>query len=244
MTGLRNKVAIITGGGRGIGRATALAMARDGARVALTARTATEIEAVAGMIVESGGQAVAIRADLTVEDDVKRVVKEAEAALGPTDILINNAAILKLSNIGDMPTSLWDETMSTNLRSVFLACREVLPGMMQRGSGRIINVGSMAGRRGYVEQGAYCASKHGLIGLSKVLALETQEYGIRVHVLAPGGVMTGLSKELRDSRGNVAEGTWMTPEEVAQAVLYLCTQDGAAVTDELVLRRFESEPWR
>jgi NAD(P)-dependent dehydrogenase (short-subunit alcohol dehydrogenase family) len=83
-----------------------------------------------------------------------------------------------------------------------------------------------------------------LIGLSKVLALETQAYGIRVHVIAPGGVLTGLSKELRDSRGGVNESEWMTPEEVARAILYLCTQHGAALTDELVLRRYESEPWR
>jgi 3-oxoacyl-[acyl-carrier protein] reductase len=244
MQELRDKAAIITGGGRGVGRATALALAREGARIAVAARTASEIEAVAREVSAAGGTAVAIRSDLAVEDDIKRLVQEAEAALGPTDILVNNAGILKLAPIAQTSAELWDEMLSVNLRAVFLACREVLPGMKERRSGRIVNVGSMAGRRGYVEQGAYCAAKHGLIGLSKVLALETQAYGIRVHVIAPGGVLTGLSKELRDSRGGVNESEWMTPEEVARAILYLCTQHGAALTDELVLRRYESEPWR
>ena len=244
MQELRDKVAIITGGSRGVGRATALALAREGARIAVAARTASEIEAVAREVSAAGGTAVAIRSDLAVEDDIKRLVQEAEAALGPTDILVNNAGILKLAPIAQTSAELWDEMLSVNLRAVFLACREVLPGMKERRSGRIVNVGSMAGRRGYVEQGAYCATKHGLIGLSKVLALETQAYGIRVHVIAPGGVLTGLSKELRESRGGVNESEWMTPEEVARAILYLCTQDGAALTDELVLRRYESEPWR
>ena len=244
MQELRDKAAIITGGGRGVGRATALALAREGARIAVAARTASEIEAVAREVSAAGGTAVASRTDLAAEDDIRRLVREAEAALGPTDILVNNAGILKLAPIAQTSAELWDEMLSVNLRAVFLACREVLPGMKERRSGRIVNVGSMAGRRGYVEQGAYCAAKHGLIGLSKVLALETQAYGIRVHVIAPGGVLTGLSKELRESRGGVNESEWMTPEEVARAILYLCTQDGAALTDELVLRRYESEPWR
>ena len=244
MQELRDKAAIITGGGRGVGRATALALAREGARIAVAARTASEIEAVAREVSAAGGTAVAIRTDLAAEDDIRRLVREAEAALGPTDILVNNAGILKLAPIAQTSAELWDEMLSVNLRAVFLACREVLPGMKERRSGRIVNVGSMAGRRGYVEQGAYCAAKHGLIGLSKVLALETQAYGIRVHVIAPGGVLTGLSKELRESRGGVIESEWMTPEEVARAILYLCTQHGAALTDELVLRRYESEPWR
>lgn len=241
---LTDKVAIITGGGRGIGRETAFSLAREGAKVALAARTVAEIKDTAGQITDAGGTAIAIRTDLTVEDDIKRLVKEAEAALGPTDILINNAGLLKLCHIKDMSAAFWDEMVRVNLRAVFIACREVLPGMIARGSGRIINVGSTAGRRGYEEQSAYCACKHGMIGFSKVLAIETQEFGIRVHVLSPGGVVTELSRQLRESRGGVNDSEWMTSEEVARAVLYLCTQDGAAMTDELVLRRCASDPWR
>ena len=145
----------------------------------------------------------------------------------------------------DTSTEVWDDLMDTNIRGVFLTCREVLPGMMERKSGRIINVGSTAGRRGYVEQGAYCASKHALVGLSKVLAIETRSYGIRVQMLSPGGVLTGLSSELRADRGESEDSPeWMTTEEIARAAMYLATQDGAAFTDELILRRYASEPWR
>lgn len=244
MLSVKDKVTIVTGGGRGIGRATAVLFAREGAKVVVTARTSDEIEEVAREIEGFGGTAVAIQTDITVEDDVKRLIKETESALGAVDILINNAGMLKLAPIVETTTDMWDEILSVNLRAVLIACREVLPGMMARRSGRIINVGSMAGRRGYAEQGAYCASKHGLVGLSKVIALETQKYGIRVHVLAPGGVLTELSKDLRESRGDAKDKDWMSAEEVAQAALYLCTQYGPAMTDELVLRRYESEPWR
>lgn len=244
MLQLDEKVMIITGAGRGIGRTIAVAAALEGTKVALAARTQDEIDAVASEIRSNGGTAVAIKTDITREDDIRSLVRETESTLGPVDILINNAAILKLAPIAEMSTETWDEMLSVNLRSVFIACREVLPGMMARKSGRIINIGSMAGRRGYAEQGAYCASKHALIGLSKVLAIEAQKHGIRVHVLAPGGVLTELSRGLRESRGGVAEDEWMTTEEVARAAIYLCTQNGAAFTDELALRRFESEPWR
>lgn len=244
MLSVRDKVAIITGSGRGIGRAIALLFAREGIKVVVTARTVDEIEEVAKEITGFGGSAVAIRADLNNTDDIKRLIKETESTFGPIDILINNAGVLRLATITETPVEMWDEVLSVNLRAVFLTCKEVLPGMIERRSGRIINVGSMAGRRGYVEQGAYCASKHGLIGLSKVMAFETQKYGIRVHVLAPGGVLTELSRELRKSRGKVDDTAWMSPEEVAQAALYLCSQNGPGITDELVLRRYESDPWR
>jgi 3-oxoacyl-[acyl-carrier protein] reductase len=219
-------------------------MAAAGAWVAVTSRTCKEIDQVAKQISDSGGKAVAVQADLKSENDIKRLVTETESTLGPIDILINNAGALKLAPITDTSTEMWDELLSVNLRAVFLTCREVLPGMIKRRTGRIINVGSMAGRRGYEEQGAYCASKHGLIGLSKAMAIETQKYGIRVHVLAPGGVMTELSRNLRESRGGADETKWMSPEEVATAILYLCAQTGPAITDELTLRRYESEPWR
>ncbi|MBI2843443.1 MAG: SDR family oxidoreductase [Armatimonadetes bacterium] len=244
MQELKGKVAIVTGGGRGVGRQIAVALAQEGARVAVAARTVMQIESVAQEIRAAGGTAAAVRADLAIEADIKKLIRQTEAELGPTDILINNAGILRLSPIETMSAQFWDDIVSVNLRAVFIACREVLPGMKERRFGRIINIGSLAGRRGYEEQGAYCASKHGLVGFSKVLAIETQPYGIRVHVLAPGGVLTELSKELRQSRRGVVESEWMTPEEVAKAALYLCTQDGAAMTDELVLRRYQSEPWR
>ena len=245
MGALDGQVAFITGASRGIGREMVLALSREGARVAAAARSAGRIGELCAQIESKGGTALPVAMDLRREESVKAAVAKAQSELGPIDILINNAAIIALVKIDDTSTQTWDDLMSTNVRGAFLTCREVLPQMKARGSGRIINVGSTAGRRGYAEQGAYCASKHALAGLSKVLSIETQEYGIRVHMLSPGGVLTGLSHELRASRGEREDSPeWMTPEEIARAALYLCTQNGAAMTDELILRRYASEPWR
>lgn len=242
---LDGKTAFITGAGRGIGKAIAEVFVREGAAVALAARTETEINTLRDQIINTGGKAIAVIMDLTSEESIKQAIAKAQSDLGPIDLLLNNAGIIALDKIAHASTETWDDIMSTNVRGVFLTCREVLPQMMERKSGRIINVGSMAGRRGYAEQGAYCASKHALVGLSKVLAIETQAYGIRVQMLSPGGVLTGLSSDLRSSRGEPEDSPeWMTSEEVAQGALYLCTQNSAAFTDELVLRRFASEPWR
>lgn len=242
---LNGQVALVTGASRGIGRAIALAFAREGAKVAAAARNESELRQLSDEINGMGGTAVPVCLDLRSEESIKNAVREVTSTLGPIDILVNNAGVMSLKKIVDTPTEVWDEIMSTNVRGVFLMCREVLPSMIQRKKGRIINIGSLAGRRGYDEQGAYCASKHALVGFSKVLAIETQKFGIRVHVLSPGGVLTDLSRDLRASRGEPEDSPeWMTPEEVAKAALYLCTQDGAAMTDELCLRRFASEPWR
>ncbi len=245
MRSLDGQVAFITGASRGIGRAIAEAFAREGAAVAAAARSEGDIRDLCDGINSPGGRAISVQMDLRSEESVKQAIAGARAELGPIDILVNNAGIIALHKIADTPTDVWDDVMDTNARGAFLTCREVLPGMIERKRGRIINIGSTAGRRGYDEQGAYCASKHALAGLSKVLAIETQKYGIRVHMLSPGGVLTGLSSKLRASRGESGDSPeWMTADEIARASLYLCTQDGAAMTDELVLRRFASEPWR
>ena len=242
---LNGQVAFITGAGRGIGRAISLAFAAEGAVIAAAARNESEINTVCDEIKSRGGKALPVVMDLRSEESIKEAVREVNANLGQIDILVNNAAIIALKKIQEMPTDIWDDVMSTNIRGVFITCREVLSQMIERKSGRIINIGSTAGRRGYAQQGAYCASKHALAGLSKVLAIESQSYGIRVHMLSPGGVLTGLSSDLRASRGEPEDSAeWMTAEEIARAALYLCSQDGAAFTDELILRRYASEPWR
>lgn len=245
MRQLEGQVALITGASKGIGREIAMAFAGEGAKIAAAARSLPLLEELCEEIRAAGGTAIAIEMDLTSEESIKKAVVETQSKLGAIDILVNNAAIITLNKIIDTPTYVWDDVMSINVRGLFITCREVLPQMMERKSGKIINIGSMAGRRGYPEQGAYCTSKHALVGLSKVIALETAKHGIRVHMLSPGGVLTGLSSELRASRGeSEVSPDWMTAEEVAKAALYLATQNGAAMTDELVLRRFASEPWR
>lgn len=241
---LADQVAVITGGGRGVGRAIALAFAAEGAKVVVWARTKTEVKSVADEVTASGGVAMHGVVDITDEEQVAQATKRAEAEFGRIDILVNNAAELELGSIVDTTPEAWRRLININLTGPYMCSRAVMPGMMRRRHGRIINIGSLAGRRGYEEQGAYCASKHGLVGLSKVLAIEAQPYGIRVNMVSPGGVMTDLSRELRESRGAVNASEWMTVEEVAEAVAYIARQDGAASTDELVLRRYASEPWR
>lgn len=242
---LDGQTALVTGASRGIGRAIVEAFAREGALVAAAARSEDQLAKLCERVGSAGGRAVPIAMDLRSEDSIKSATARARAELGRMDVLVNNAGVLELHSIAETPTEVWDEIMSVNVRGVFLACREVLPEMIARRSGRIINVGSSAGRRGYVEQGAYCTSKHALAGLTKVLTLEAQPHGVRVNMLSPGGVLTSLSSDLRASRGEPEDSPeWMTAEEVAQGAVYLCTQTGAATTDELILRRYEAESWR
>lgn len=242
--GLEGKVVAITGAGRGIGRATARRFAEEGAKLALLARTTAEIDEVAVGINASGGTALAIPMSVDDEQSVKDAFARMESELGPIDILVNNAGAILLRPISDTTVEEWNEVMNTNLLGAFLCSRAALASMIERRTGRIINIGSLAGRRGYAEQGAYCASKHGLYGLTKVLAIEAHPYGIRVNMVSPGGVLTGMTEDLRASRGGGQDSEWMTPDEVADGIHYIATQDGPAATDELVLRRYASEPWR
>lgn len=239
---LTGKVALVTGGGRGIGRAAATALAQKNASVAVLSRTPGQIEEVAQAIQVTGQRAIAVVCDVTDENQVKAAFAEAEERLGPVDIVVNNAGVLKLRPLAETELAEWEETIRVNLTGAFLVARQALRAMQGRG-GSIINVGSLAGRRGYEAQGAYAASKHGLAGLTKVLALEGQAHNIRVNLVSPGGVLTDLSSELRSSR-SADPSQWMTPEEVADAIVFCATQSGVAITDEIVLRRFQSEPWR
>ena len=242
---LDGQVVLVTGAGKGIGKAIVELFAAEGARIAACGRNMDALEAVCDSVAQTGATAVPVSLDLKDEASIEACVAETVAKLGPIDILINNAGVIALSKIDDTSAQVWDDVMSTNVRGPFLMCKAVIPSMIERKTGRIINVGSMAGRRGYPEQGAYCASKHALVGLSKVLALETQKHGIKVNMLSPGGVLTELSRDLRQFRNEPEDSPeWMTAQECAEGALYLCTQTGAAFTDELVLRRFASEPWR
>jgi len=234
------KVALITGGGRGIGKAIALALAAEGVNVAVAARTSSELEEVAAHAQRLGVNALPIQADVTRPDEVQRMVSVAESALGPVDLFVNNAGYLSLAPVLETSEQEWDKMMAVNLKAAFLCCKTVLARMASRKRGRIIIISSLAGKKPYPHQSAYCASKHGLEGFAKVLALEAKQYGVRVQVVSPGGVHTKLTRE---ARHDVDFSQWMSPEEVARAVLYLCSQDGVATSDEIVLRRWESPPW-
>ena len=238
---LQGKAAIITGGGRGIGEAIAKAFAGEGAKVCVAARTGEQIERVADGIQAAGGAAAAVRCDVTQEDDVARMVAEAEAALGPIDILVNNAGAAIFRPLEETALDDWNRLFAVNATGVFLCSKAVMSGMKQRRKGHIIVVASTAGRKGYKEQSAYCAAKHAAMGLCKVLALELQPYNVRVSTICPGGVNTEL---VRRGRDDVDVSKYMRPEEIAQAAVFLACQEGIAQIDELCVRRVEATPWQ
>ncbi|NLB97648.1 MAG: SDR family oxidoreductase [Armatimonadetes bacterium] len=235
---LEGKSALVTGGGRGIGRATALALARQGCAVAVCARTREEVEETARQVRGAGGKALAFTADVSLEADAERVVAETISQFGGLDILINNAGVFVLASVLETPVEEWDRLMAVNARGAFLFSRAALRHMRERRAGAIINISSTAGKRAYPEQSAYVASKHALLGFTKALALEAQPYGIRVHAVCPGVVATQMSAVTHADRPDRME-----PEDVAQAVVYLLSLSPQAAVDELVLRRNGAVPW-
>lgn len=236
---LEGKNAIITGAGRGIGRAIAEAFAAQGCNIAALARSENEIEETAALVRALGVRAVAVKCDVTQAGSVAAAFAAAESFLGPVDILVNNAGMARFKPFASLTMGDWNETLASNLTSVFLCTQRVLPGMMARRAGRIINISSVSGLKPIAEQSAYCAAKHAVNGLTKTLALELSEFGIGVHAICPGGVVTRLAEEAMPGRDKAG---WMLPEDVAHAALFLASQSPRAATDIVHLRRFDSAP--
>lgn len=236
---LQGKTAFITGAGRGIGHGIALAFAREGCDVAVLARTRSEVERTAGEVRALGRAAPALVGDVADRDAVQRSVDAALEMFGWIDILVNNAGYACFKPFMELSAEDWQRTLDVNLTGPVHCIRAVLPSMIARRSGRIINISSVAGLKPIADQSAYCASKYGLIGLTKVLALELRPYGIGVHAICPGGVDTQLSRENMPDRDKT---NWLMPEDVAHAALYLATLSPCAATDEILVRRFDSVP--
>ncbi len=229
---LKAQGAIVTGAGRGIGRAVALTFAREGARVALAARTASELEAVARQIVTSGGRALAVPTDVTQEASVSALVEKALAEFGRVEILVTAAGVATFGPLADTKTEDWDRMLAVNLKGVFLACRAVLPVMMRQGRGTIINIVSVAAKRAIPGGAAYAASKRGVLGLTRVLAEEMRPHGVRVGALCPGAVDTGLWDSVPDPP---ERGRMLKPDDVAQAALLMATLPPGASLEDLTL---------
>lgn len=231
-----DKAVLVTGGNSGIGRATAIAFAREGATVAVLGRREDSCDAVVRAIVETGGRAIAIPADMTVELDVERAIARVVDELGGLDVAFNNAGSWTPAPFDDVSTDLWRRELDVNLTSVYYSLKYELPVMKPRGGGIIINNASVLGLVG-VGGGlaAYAAAKHGVIGLTKSVALEYAQSGVRINAIAPAGVDTphyqatfGAAPESAEGFRNAHPvGRLATSEEVAALVLFLASDHAA-----------------
>ena len=239
---LAGKVAIITGAGSGIGRAMALLFAREGATVVAAGRTPASIEETVAMIrAETGWEAVAVAADVAIPADVKRMVRETVARFGRIDILCNNAGIGSSKDVVAVEPDEWDRVFAVNVRGVYLGCKYALPHMLAQGGGSIINTASVLALVGAPERAAYCASKGAVVALTRQIAVEYADRGIRCNCLCPTTVDTPwVDRLLADAPDPVARrraleerqpmGRLATAEDVAAAALYLASDDAAFVT--------------
>ncbi len=245
---LRDKVAIVTGGGTGIGKAISLAFADEGAAVVVAARNVTRLEEVANQIKSKGARATAIQTDISDHEQVKRMVADTVKEFGRLDILINNAAAYSYNNadVPDMDLDNWYDTLDVNVSGTMLCAREAMKVMIPRQSGVIVNVSSVAGISGHPTESPYCVSKWAIIGFTEVLAIEAGKHNIRVNTISPGATRTKEFEEmitaLANRRGITEEEMWRKlkasnslnriaePEEIARAVVFLASDDSSAMT--------------
>jgi len=226
---LEGSVAIVTGAGRGIGRAIALAFAREGARMVVAARSTGEIQEVVKEIQKLNQAAIGIQADVSKEGDVARMVDKALERFHTIDILVNNAGInLPFRTVVDLALKEWEQVLAVNLTGTFLATKAVLPIMMEKKRGKIINISSIGGRKGGAGRSPYRASKAGLINFTESVAAEVKKHGIDVNAICPGLVDTRMMKEITAGRDFVPE--LIQPEEIAQVALFLASNDSSSIS--------------
>jgi 3-oxoacyl-[acyl-carrier protein] reductase len=229
---LDGKVALVTGAGRGIGKAVSCSLAKAGCRVVLAARTREQIEAVQKEILSQGGDALAVPADLTVDEDIQRLVEESQVKWGAVDILINNAGWGKRAPVVSASLTDWDQTFRLNLRAPMVLAKALLPSMIVKREGAVINIGSVSGKTGEANGAAYSASKFGLIGFTQSLYEEVREHGIKVAVILPGFVDTPLippNRQLDRSR-------MIQADDIARTILFVLTSPATCCPVEITVR--------
>lgn len=242
---LEGRTALVTGGGRGIGRAVAERLAREGARVAVAGRTAAELDEVAAAV---GG--VALRLDVADRAAIAAALPEIRDRVGHVDILVNNAGIAESAPFEATADEVWDRMLAVNVTAAFSLCRALVPPMIERGFGRVVNVASNAGLTGYAYSSAYCASKHAMVGMSRAIALEIARTPVTINCVCPGWVETRMAEQavarieaktgrshadaLRALTSMSPQRRMVQPEEVAAVVAMLCSDEARSVHGQAI----------
>ena len=233
---LEGKVALITGASAGIGWASALALAEEGASLVLTARRQERLNELEKAVEAAGGKAISVVGEARDEETAKRTVAAAKERFGKIDILINNTGAGNYKNLVDTSAEEYDELMDTNVRSTFLFTRHVVPLMIEQKSGTILMISSMAGIYGFAGEAVYCATKFAQVGFAQALDKELRPNGIKVGVICPGGVKTEFALGKGRTEQSVAESGMLEPEDVAGAVLLACVQSPQSRIIEVQMR--------
>jgi NAD(P)-dependent dehydrogenase (short-subunit alcohol dehydrogenase family) len=238
------KVAIVTGGNSGIGRATAIALAREGAKVTVAARRASEGEETVRLVKEAGSDAIYVKTDVAIENDVRSLVEKTVDTYGKLDYAVNNAGIgEKMTPLVEQTSEKFDQIMNTNVRGVWLSMKYEIPMMIKNGGGAIVNTSSGAGLVGFPQMPVYIASKHAVLGLTKSAALEYAKSGIRINAIAPGGVETDMLMQtvgddhqfLETFRSMHPIGRIGRPEEIANTIVWLLSDKASFVLGHTLL---------
>ncbi len=237
---LKDKVVMITGGSRGIGKAIAEKVAEQKAKIILTAKSSSRLVNAAKELRALGADVHPISCDFEDIKEVESMAEEACGYYGKLDILINNAGVGIMKPMEESSVEEWHTLMNINALAPFVLCQKCLPSLKQSDYAMIVNIGSVMAVKGYVNQSMYAASKHALMGFTKVMSQEYQEYGIRVHAVNPGGVATDLARTMRPDLDTTG---MMKPEEIAEIVLFLLLHRNNAVIDDLHIRRSTGGAW-